>query len=113
MANKKAEVKDKDEVELDSDLLDKFTNELESGINKVCAAHPDTDPRLELLVTLGLFAAQVAQDLSHGKEEFLSVMADMFDDVENAVSNDDEEDEEEAQLPITVITRKGNQFNIN
>lgn len=112
MANKKAEIKDKDEVELDSDLLDKFTNELEAGINKVCAANPDADPRLELLVTLGLFAAQVAQDLSHGKEDFLSVMSDMYDDVENAVQND-EEDEEEAELPITMISKKGNQFNIN
>lgn len=67
-------------TKLNEDLLDQFTNELEVTINKVCERNPDQDPRLELAVTLGLFAAQVSIDSGFNKEEFLTLMADMYDD---------------------------------
>ncbi len=80
-------------AELDEDLLDEFSDRIEEAINKVCAENSELDPRLELLVTLSLFAAQVGIDTGYDKEEFLSLMEDMYkDSLEN---NDTEEDEEE------------------
>lgn len=65
---------------LDEKLLDKFAEELETTINRVCDDNPNTDPRLELLVTLGLFSAQVSIDAGYTKKEFLTLMSDMYDD---------------------------------
>lgn len=67
---------------LNEKLLDEFSDNLETTINKVCENNSDSDPRLELLVTLGLFSAQVSIDAGYNKEEFLSLMAEVFDDFE-------------------------------
>lgn len=109
--HKKAEVEDeRTEVELNSELLDQFTDSLETAINKVCEDNSNTDPRLELLVTLGCLAAQVALDSNHPKDEFLALMSDLFDDIEEASNSDDENDEYELLL---ASKKKGNQFDLN
>lgn len=106
--HKKGKVEDERlEIELNGELLDQFTNELEIAINKVCEDNSTIDPRLELLVTLGLLASQVSQDSGYPKEEFINLMSDLFDDIENS----DEEDDEE--LDMTIVTKKGNQFDLN
>lgn len=69
-------------TKLDEELLDEFTEELETAINQVCERNHAVDPRLELLVTLGLFGAQVAIDSGFDKEEFLRLMEEMYDDFE-------------------------------
>lgn len=71
---------------LNEKLLDEFSNSLETTINKVCENNSGSDPRLELLVTLGGFSAQVSIESGYNKEEFLSLMAEVFDDF-----NQDEE----------------------
>lgn len=85
----------KQETTLNEKLLDEFSDELETTINKVCEENSDLDPRLELLVTLGLFAAQVGIDSGYNKEEFLALMGEMFDDFEPA------EDEEASPRKLT------------
>lgn len=80
MPKKKDELVEETTATLDEVLLDKFAEELETTINKVCEDNPNADPRLELLVTLGLFSAQVSIDAGYNKKEFLSLMADMYDD---------------------------------
>lgn len=67
---------------LNEKLLDEFSDKLETAINKVCQNNAETDPRLELLVTLGTFSAQVGIDSGYSKEEFLALMGEMFDDFE-------------------------------
>lgn len=81
-------------TQLNEKLLDQFTNRLEFTINQVCEDNPGMDPRLELAVTLGLFAAQVSIDSGFNKQEFLNLMSDMFDDT---VSNEGEKTHEEPE----------------
>lgn len=103
-----------EEVELNSDLLDQFTGELEKAINKVCADNPEIDPRLELLVTLGLLASQVAQDSSYSKKETIDLMSDLFDDVTKAVEEDEDNDlNDEDEEVLFTSNKKGSQFNLN
>lgn len=77
--------------QLDEDLLNKFSTEIEIAINKVCQDNKSTDPRMELLVTLGLLAAQISCESNFEKSEFLSVMNDMYDDLSDAVLQDSKE----------------------
>lgn len=72
---------------LDNELLDEFTEELETGINRVFERNPEADPRMELIVALGSFASHVAVNTGFGKKEFLVLMSDLFEDFE-----DDEEE---------------------
>lgn len=82
MSNKKDSEKDSasDEVTLDEKLLNEFATKLEKTINKICEKHPNQDPRLELLVTLGLFAAQISAEVGYSREEYLDLMEDMYED---------------------------------
>lgn len=66
---------------LNEKLLDEFSTKLEKAINDVCQTHA-LDPRAELLVTLGLFSAQVGIDSGYNKREFLALMGEMYDDFE-------------------------------
>ncbi len=67
---------------LNEKLLDEFSGSLENAINTVCENNPCTDPRLELLVTLCNFSAQVGIDSGYSKEEFLALAREIFDDFE-------------------------------
>lgn len=67
---------------LNEKLLDEFSDNLETTINKVCENNSGVDPRLELLVTLCNFSAQVGVDSGYSKEEFLALMGEIFDDFE-------------------------------
>jgi hypothetical protein len=67
-------------ITLNEKLLEEFANKLETSINKVCDDNTEFDPRLELLVTLGYFAAQVSVDTGYSKDEFIALVADMYDD---------------------------------
>jgi hypothetical protein len=69
-------------VELDEELVDQFSSELETTINTVCENNPDVDPRLELLVSLGMFAAQVGIDSGFTCDEFLNLLKDLYHDSE-------------------------------
>ncbi len=114
MSKQKNVEDDRLEVELNSELLDQFTEELETAINNVCKANATIDPRLELLVTLGLLAAQVSQDSKYPKEDFLSLMSDLFDDMEEASNNNDEDGGlDDDDLEMVLPTKKGNQFDLN
>lgn len=80
-------------TQLNEELLDEFSDELESTINKVCEDNPDVDPRLELLVTLGLFSSQVAIDSGYNKEDFLLLIGELFDDTSAEQEESDEVEE--------------------
>lgn len=67
---------------LNEKLLDEFSSNLEVAINKVCENNPGADPRLELLVTLCNFSAQVGVDSGYNKKEFLALIGEIFDDFE-------------------------------
>jgi len=99
------------EIELNSELMDQFTEEIEKAINKTCEKNPDIDPRLELLVTLGLIGSQVSQDSGYTKKDFLDLMSDLFDDIELATK-----EEENSELDVETpwfANKKGTQFNVN
>jgi hypothetical protein len=70
----------KDSTALNEDLLNEFSNKLETTINEICEKHSDLDPRLELLVILGMFCSQVGLDSGYNRQEFLALIASMFDD---------------------------------
>ncbi len=70
----------KDSTALNEDLLNEFSNKLETAINEICEKHSDLDPRLELLVILGMFCSQVGLDSGYNRQEFLALIASMFDD---------------------------------
>ncbi len=86
---------DEDEasVELNQELVEEFNDALEQAINNVCEAHEGVDPRLELLVTLGSFTAQVAKDTGYDHRDFIKFMNDMFNDVEPEDASEEEADE--------------------
>jgi hypothetical protein len=89
--NVKVEVEEEEvevETELSQELIDDLSNEIEVAINKVCTAHADTDPRLELLITLGNLATQVAFQSGFAKEEFIELLGNMFDEFA-AMENDE------------------------
>lgn len=69
---------DYEEQELDDELIQEFSSKLETAINKVLAANPEKDPRLELLTTLMSFTAQVAQDLGMDQESFANLANDFY-----------------------------------
>lgn len=100
---------DDDEYSFDDELLDDFSSKLEECINKVCDNNPGKDPRRELLVSLGIYSAQVAFDSGLSKEQFLKFMSDMFDDYEAAdamVENFDE-------IPPIFAEKKDDRFKLN
>lgn len=70
----------KDSTDLNEDLLNEFSNRLETTINEICEKHSELDPRLELLVTLGMFCSQVGLDSGYNKQEFLALIAGLFED---------------------------------
>lgn len=70
----------KDSTTLNEDLLNEFSNKLETAINEICEKHSDLDPRLELLVILGMFCSQVGLDSGYNRQEFLALIASIFDD---------------------------------
>lgn len=72
-------------VELDEDFLNELSERLEDTINTLCEENSEMDPRLELLVTFGLFAAQVAVDTGYEKKEFINLMKDMFSDIKKGM----------------------------
>ena len=76
----KYNVEEFEESELNEDLLKELADELENGINKVCGNNLEEDPRLELLIILGSFAAQVGLDSGYDKENFITLMTEMYDD---------------------------------
>lgn len=79
---KEVEVQEEEETELNQQLIDDLSDEMEVAINKVCTAHADEDPRLELLITLGNLATQVAVQSGFAKEEFIELLGNMFDEFE-------------------------------
>ncbi len=74
-------------AELDEDMMAEFADKLETTINMVCEKYAGRDPRLELMVTLGLFAAQVSTDAGYDRDEFTDLMADMYDDYTSGESD--------------------------
>ena len=78
-------------TELDEALLDELAEKLETTVNKICNNHAEKDPRFELLVTFGLFAAKVGVDSGYAKEEFIVLMAEMFSDIEQQEEENDNE----------------------
>lgn len=80
MSNK---IEEEETTELDEALLDELSEALEVAINKVCERHSGKDPRLELLVTLGLSAAKTAYDSGYTKDEFLQLMDEMYTDIQD------------------------------
>lgn len=70
-------------AELDEEIMAEFSDKLETTINIVCEKFAGQDPRLELMVTLGLFAAQVGADAGYDRNEFIALMGDMYDDHES------------------------------
>jgi hypothetical protein len=85
-------------VELNQDLVEEFNDALEQTINDVCEAHEGTDPRLELLVTLGSFTAQVAKDTGYNHRDFIKFMNDMFNEVEPEDDDEDSDDEKKYHI---------------
>lgn len=80
--NKNNDVMTEQTTKLNEDLLDQFSEKLEETINVVCEKNQETDPRLELLVTLGLFASQVSIDCGFTKDDFFDLMEDLYKDFE-------------------------------
>jgi len=68
------------EVEVDDELVEEFSSNIEKTINKVIENNKEIDPRLELLITLSSFCSQVAIDSGFDKKEFIQFMEDMFED---------------------------------
>lgn len=83
--DKETETFDTDSSELNETLMDEFSESLERTINEVADQHPDVDPRLELLVTLGLFCSQVAIETGYTKREFLQLVGDLYDDFDGEI----------------------------
>lgn len=77
-------------VKLNSKLADKFAEAIENTINKVCE-DCEEDPRLELLVTLTMFAAQLSVEIGWEEDSFLSLASDMY-------NWQDEGEEKEAEV---------------
>lgn len=73
---------DYENVTLDDELMEEFSEELETAVNRVFERHTSEDPRLELLVTLASFASQVGTDLGFDKKEFMELIQDVFSDFE-------------------------------
>lgn len=83
---------DAEVTELDNDLLEEFSKELEKLVNKLCQ-EKDSDPRLELLVSLGLVASQLAIDVGFDQEEFSQLINDLYHDCSEP------EEEEKLETP--------------
>lgn len=72
--------KSNEAITLNEKLLNEFSTKLKTAINTVCNGNSDIDPRLELLITLGTFSAQVSIDCEYSKEDFLTLMSEIFDE---------------------------------
>ena len=90
---------EKNTTALNEKLMEEFSTNLETTINEVCESNSNTDPRLELLVTLGLFSAQVGVDAGYDKEEFLALMEEMFDDLS---SEEEQQEKKSKQIKIDI-----------
>lgn len=66
-------------ITLDEELLNEFSSKIEETINSICEKYPDLDPRLELLVSLGMFFTQVGIDSGYDRKEFITLITEMFD----------------------------------
>lgn len=76
-------------ITLDERLLNEFSSKIEKAINSICEKYPDLDPRLELLVSLGMFFSQVGIDSGYDRKEFLTLIAEMFDSSQEEEQNTD------------------------
>lgn len=91
---KEKKKKEEETEELNEKLMDRFSEELEGAINKVCEEFSGTDPRMELLISLGLFTSQVAYEVGFSKGDLLEMIGDFFQDFDE----NDEEVKEEVPL---------------
>jgi len=90
MGNQKEEIYIDMEDELDEDIIDSFTEDIEEAINVVMRGNSAQDCRLELLTVLSTFAAQVALDLDVHKERFLELSSELFQEMERLISSEEE-----------------------
>lgn len=88
--SKKPVLDEEEVVELNQELVDDFNNALEQTINDVCEKHNGIDPRLELLFTLGSITSQVAMDTGLDRDDFIRFMVDIFGDLEEVITDEDE-----------------------
>lgn len=70
------------EIPIDDELVAEFVDDLEVSINKVCKKTDKQDPRLELIVSLGVIACQVAMDCGFECPDFLELMEGLYRDYE-------------------------------
>lgn len=70
------------EIPIDDELVTEFVESLEGSINKICKKTDKQDPRLELLVSLGVVACQVAMDCGFECSDFLELMEGLYKDYE-------------------------------
>lgn len=68
-----------DFVTLNEKILEEFSNKIETSINQICENNPNIDPRLELLIALGMFSVQVGVDSGYDKKEFMDLIEEIFD----------------------------------
>jgi hypothetical protein len=86
--SKNKSVPEEEIIHLDSDILDTFSKTLENTINTFLDNYEGVDPRMELAVAMGLFAAQISIDRGLDEEEFLELMRSLYKD--QGLEEDDE-----------------------
>lgn len=69
------------EGDLDEEIVNHFTEDLEKAINVVMREY-SVDSRPELLTVLSTFAAQVAHDLELDEDRFISLSSELYQEIE-------------------------------
>jgi hypothetical protein len=77
---KKVEVEQETEYELDSNLMEEISVKLESAINRVIKKNSNKEIRLELLMVVISFSAQIAAELGVDEGDYMNLCNDFLHD---------------------------------
>ncbi len=86
------------EAEFNQEIINDFSAEIESSINRVIGDNFDAEYKLELMTVLLSFSAQVAADIDIVEDSFLELSSALYTEANEA----NEEYEEETEIDLNL-----------
>lgn len=101
------ELEEEEVIDLDTDLMKKFSERFQEVISKTLDENTVNDGRHELLTTLLFFSAHVASELDLTEDSLLEVLSKLFNSAD--ITGDEDEDE---YIP-NIVETKNEKFKLN